>query len=332
MDLRCGRFVSKIDWRAQEMLVRIGVPIFGYQNFRSFEKQVERQGHYTVNLGDNMQSLAIRALLRRIGVREENIVSVNRDELRTYAGPPIHLIMNAAFFDHCFPISNRIRPIFIGFAAEESVLSANLDYFRLHQPIGCRDLATKAFLQSHNVEAYVSGCLTMTLPARTKSPDKQKLFLVFGANAGVFPAQVLKYVPAHLSDTAEFIPHRIPRMGFPLSTAECLQIERYVERLLLDYRERATLVLTPLHHAATPCLALGIPTIICRSHADWRFSYLSELLPIYTPERFSEIDWCPAPVELGAIKATLEEQVVELLVRENLLQIERASRPHESVA
>jgi hypothetical protein len=306
--------------------VRIGVPIFGYQNFRHFEGQVARRGYYTVNLGDNMQSIAVRALLRRIGVREEDIVSVNRDELRTFNGPAVHLIMNGVFGEHSFPISHNVRPIFIGFAAEESVITPNLDYLRQHQPIGCRDLATRAILQAHNVAAYVSGCLTMTLPTRTRTPEKTKLFVIYGSFAGELPAQVLKNIPPEIMDTAEFVFHRVPRMNFPLSTAECLQMEKYAEGLLSDYAERATLVLTPLHHAATPCLALGIPTIICRSHEDWRFSYLRELLPVYTPERFSEIDWTPAPLNLDAVKATLEGRVTENLVVENLTEIVRGDR------
>ncbi|MDQ6438269.1 hypothetical protein RB623_29840 [Mesorhizobium sp. LHD-90] len=81
--------------------------------------------------------------------------------------------------------------------------------------------------------------------------------------------------------------------------------ERVATGLLADYRRKASLVVTPLHHAASPCIAAGIPVIICRRAFDSRFTYLRQLLPVYTPENFHEIDWRPAPVDIGGIRANL---------------------------
>ena len=46
----------------------------------------------------------------------------------------------------------------------ESLLTdESLDYLSSHEPIGCRDIHTVNFLKEHNIDAYFSGCLTLTL-------------------------------------------------------------------------------------------------------------------------------------------------------------------------
>src|SRR5262245_13439399 len=116
--------------------MKIAVPIFAYHNFQHFSEELKHRGYYTINLGDNMQTIALRQLLRRLGVGENDIVAVNRDELRQYAGPEVRLIMNGFYPDHCFPISPGVSPIFVGFSTTWQTIIANLKYFRRHEPIG----------------------------------------------------------------------------------------------------------------------------------------------------------------------------------------------------
>jgi len=287
--------------------MKIGVPIFGYDNdhFAVFEKRLKDHGYYTINLGDNMQSIAVRSVLERIGIEPEKIIPINRDRLRDYSGEPVRLIMNGVFLPQCFPISPKIHPIFIGFNAIEGVIPKNADYFRRYAPIGCRDTVTRDCFHAHGIEAYVTGCLTMALPPRLHTPTSTKLLVIYGEGSGELPSTVLKHVPHNLLDTAEFISQRIPVMNYPMTEIQCLQVERHVKGLLQTYASRATHVLTPLHHAATPCMALGIPTIICRSHFDARFSYLKELVPVYTPDQFDQINWNPTPLDMTAIRENL---------------------------
>ena len=54
-------------------------------------------------------------------------------------------------------------------------------------------------------------------------------------------------------------------------------------------------------------MALGIPVILCREAMDPRFSFLSTIMPIYTPENFDRIDWNPPAVDLGPIRQRLLE-------------------------
>lgn len=287
--------------------MKIGVPIFGYQNFPQFEKRIAETSHFTANLGDNVQSIAIRSLLQRLGVSKNNIVSINRDALTSYNGEPVALVMNGVFPIRCFPTPPEIRPIFIGLCVDEKTVSRFREYFAQFQPIGCRDTYTKELFDRYGVMAFVSGCLSMTLLPRIKTELAKKTLIVYGSGAGVFPSSLLSRMPSFHFQDAEFIFHRLPLFEVPLSEKKCMEVERYAHYLLDYYATHAKIVVTPLHHVAAPCMALGIPVIICREQMDSRFSYLSELTPVYTPETFNSIDWNPAPVEMNVVRIGLEK-------------------------
>jgi len=293
--------------------MKFGVLGFGYENFPYFQQQLELKGYYTANLGDNAQSIATRNIYRQFGISDDQTVTVNRDSLATYDGEEAVLIMNGVFDKkECFPVSERIIPIFIGFHAIDDVVKDNVAYLKKHEPIGCRDSATTALLTSYGVAAFTSGCLTLTFPTRPDAPRGTKLLIVNGWDH-LLPSQAIKYIPDHLADTIEFIYHRIPVFSHPLSPQQCKNIERYEEDMIAQYRDRATLVLTPLHHVCTPCIAMGIPVIVCRNTNDIRFSYLEDIMPIYTPERFATINWEPEPVAIDAIKSGLIQMVRDRL-------------------
>ena len=296
--------------------MKFGVLGFGYDHFENFAEQLKGEGgkgYYTVNLGDNTQSIATRYVYRQAGISDEDMILINRDSLASYDGEKAVLIMNGVFWEWSFPIPMTITPIFIGFHANEGVIRNNKYFFKRHEPIGCRDSATTKLMQSHGISAFTTGCLTLALPPRSTVPTAPKLLVVYGDGGGALPAQVLKYIPAHLADTAEFIFHRFPVSSHPLSLQQCMAVERYERDILEQYRSRATIVLTPLHHACTPAMAMGIPVIVCRNDFDPRFSFLQDLLPIYTPDRFSQINWNQEPVNVDNIRAKLLHRVHDLL-------------------
>jgi hypothetical protein len=103
----------------------------------------------------------------------------------------------------------------------------------------------------------------------------------------------------------EFIFHRLPMTNFPPTAQQCAEAERYEQALLNQYRTEATLVLTPLHHVASPCMAMGIPVIVCRHKSDPRFSFLQKLIPIHLPGDMERIDWDPAPLDLTSVRDNL---------------------------
>jgi len=117
------------------------------------------------NIGDYIQSLAAMQFYNK-----KIDVYVNRENLNIYKGEKLKLIMNGWFMHEPknWPPSNDIDPLFVAFhinklAEKELLSSKSIDYFKQHEPIGCRDLNTMNMLQKCGVNAYFSGCLTLTL-------------------------------------------------------------------------------------------------------------------------------------------------------------------------
>lgn len=289
--------------------LKIGIPMFGYQHFDHCARQVLNSGFFTANLGDNMQSIAIRKLLKRCGVADERVISVNRDTLASYDGEPVAMIMNGVFPESSFPIPAQVTPVFIGLCVREPTIERFRDYFIQHQPIGCRDITTQQLFEKYGVQAYVTGCLTLSLPNRTVNERQHKIFVVYGGGSGNFPSQVLKHIPHEYLDNVEFIYHRLPLFNFPLDDKACHQVEAYSSSLLRRYAGHARLIITPLHHVAAPCMAMGIPVIICREAMDGRFSFLQTLTPIYTPDQFAQINWYPQPVDTAVLRSSMQNLI-----------------------
>ena len=276
---------------------RWGVLGFGYGTFPHFLAALNAGRVVTGNLGDNAQTIASRELLQRLGVAPDQIVRVDRDGLASYAGPPVRLLMNGVFSVGSYPLAPNIEPIYVGFSAPAHILSDLLPHLAPHAPIGCRDQATADGLKALGLEAYVTGCVTITLSPRLQRPT-QTLVIVAGNGPGALPSGLLRYVPADLFEQVEIIHHRAPLHELPASERS-QDIFEAMELGLFEKYCSARLVLTPLHHVAAPCLALGAPVVIARRDLDPRFTALSEVAPVYTPERFSEIDWNPEPVNVS---------------------------------
>ncbi|CAN5376591.1 hypothetical protein BH10PSE1_BH10PSE1_11220 [soil metagenome] len=282
---------------------------FGYAGFDHFEEALERTGFYTSNLGDNAQTIAARKLFERLGFPASRIGTVDRDTLPAYSGPPTALLMNGVFLTWTLPAPPHITPIFLGFMAHEDVIVMHLDWLGGHAPIGCRDPTTAEIFMRHGVEAFVSGCVTLTLQPRTETPPHEKLLVVYGSGAGDLPATVLKHIPHHLLDVAEFIPHRLQEHEYPLSSAKQAFNERYEAHLLDRYRNEASVVLTPLLHVASPCLAMRVPVVLCRKDRDSRFGQISEHLTLHMPDDVGQIDWRGAAPDIEPIARAYTERV-----------------------
>jgi hypothetical protein len=118
-----------------------------------------------INIGDYIQALAASQFLPRVDG------FLDRDEdLKDYSGEKAKIIMNG-WFMHAplnWPPSQDIEPLFVGFhlnplAQKELTSKESIEYFKAHEPVGCRDQRTADVLTSSGVEAYFSGCLTLTL-------------------------------------------------------------------------------------------------------------------------------------------------------------------------
>lgn len=119
----------------------------------------------TKNIGDYIQSIAAAQFLDKVDDY------VERENLNAYdTCKDIKVVMNAWYMHNPknFPPTNNVKPLLtsvhiVPTIAEEMLTDAAIKYFKKHEPIGCRDMATQELLASKGVESYFSSCLTLTL-------------------------------------------------------------------------------------------------------------------------------------------------------------------------
>lgn len=268
-------------------------------------------GSAIYNIGDNMQTFAIDHIYQQMGLPREDIVDINFSEMKYYDGEYVILPM-AGYASHYkrfaqLPTSDKIIPLFVGFEMSDETCDDIVPYLKKHEPIGCRDEATMRLLRRKGVEAYVSGCLTITLPRRKKEPENKKAFFVD------IPAKLEEYIPRELKENCEYIKHEGAIGHAPMTEDDRKEIDIYAKNVLEKYQREASLVVTSRLHAAAPCLALGIPVILAIDNIDLRFSWLDKLIPIYDSEHYDEISWDPSPVEIENLKNQIINMVVKRL-------------------
>lgn len=144
-------------------------PFFNYKHFKLQYRLLsvaKHQGHTVgVNIGDYVQALASSQYYPKIDG------FLDRDtDLAAYNGEPCKIIMNGWYMHNPsnWPPSGRIVPLFVALhinslAKEKMISRESIEYFKKHEPIGCRDYFTMDLLQKKGVDAYFSGCMTLTL-------------------------------------------------------------------------------------------------------------------------------------------------------------------------
>ena len=274
---------------------------------------------YTNNLGDDIQSLAAKQFLPRVDV------ILDRDSLNKYEyTEEIKVIMNG-WFTHKpknWPPSSCISPLFISFhitpkAAEKLLRHESVSYLKKHEPIGCRDFYTKTLLENKGLEAYFSGCLTLTLDYKYKSKKKGEKILLVDVDKEIVDR--IKRLP-QISGKTEIITHRyspppFSRYGLKrlknllpenmrnllweniainmiLKKGKKIPVEERFKRAEEQLQRLATakLVLTSRLHAALPAVALGTNVIFIHNNLkDPRFLGLLDYVNHYHISEFKKI-------------------------------------------
>lgn len=126
----------------------------------------------SLNIGDYVQALASKQFYPRFSG------FIEREELKEYDGEECNVIMNGWYMHDAthWPPSDKINPLYLAFhiniLAEKQMLSSeSLAHLKKNEPIGCRDLRTCLLLQRNNINAYFSGCMTLTLGHKYKSSE-----------------------------------------------------------------------------------------------------------------------------------------------------------------
>lgn len=255
-----------------------------------------------INIGDYIQSLAARQFLN------SPVKYVSREKLNEHDNGKTRLIMNGWFLHEVenWPPSASINPIFIAFhinSSASSLLNNNnsIDYFKKHEPIGCRDRYTVDLMTKRGIKAYFTGCLTLTLGETYSSKEKtNKIYFVdpfipdiSGLNFNSKLWQIIKNIYRfkaiksiylkkynsklslnNLVNTINFLDMYSKIFTFnELENAEYIthlynpkvfsnEDEKFDEaERLLKKYSQASIVITSRIHCALPCLAIETPVL-----------------------------------------------------------------------
>ena len=157
------------------------------------------------------------------------------------------------------------------------------DFLKQYGPVGARDFETIKRLEKNNIDAYFSGCMTLTLEKFCKIKKKKKICLVDVSN------EIISKVRKNSSYEIEVLSHTLNQ-----SETEKKNInERMndVEKILKKYQE-SKLVITTRLHVALPCVALGTPVIVLHKEVfdEDRLGSFFNLFTNYVDEDFLEMD------------------------------------------
>ena len=235
------------------------------------------------------------------------------------------MLLNGWFLEGAaWPPPETIRPLVVSFYASEGrpelLAPRFMDWYRRHEPIGCRSKEMLARAEARGLRAYFSGCLTLCLPPRAPLPPGAGETLIVDCDE----ALLRRLVPARVVAGARFLTHvarsdaaslrrRLARRAFAHGAALAPRLawelsrrwrqRRHDERMaqaraLLAAYGAAKLVITSRLHCFLPCLALGTPVLLLYTGAERaRFSGLLELGRSFSfADERVDIDWdAPAP-------------------------------------
>jgi len=275
----------------------------------------------TENVGDHIQIISGLRLLSRLGVEPTQYIDRD-DEIRSAPGlnerdGPVGILLNGWFKTNRaeWPPHPKLAPLIHGFhirlfQCPELVSDASIEFFRRHQPIGCRDLDTEGLLRSKGVEAFTSNCLSLTLPRRIDNSATQTEVFVVSRDE-----RIKNYLPKSIKPYT-FVSHYSGSSDFAANMARA-------EELLETYRSRAKLIVTTLLHCALPAIAMGIPVVVFyplndeTAHASdrERFSSLEGLVCIHRFEEMESVNWHPEPIDVSEIKLRILDRFYEMAAR-----------------
>lgn len=212
----------------------------------------------STNIGDDIQSYAASLLVN-------NPVYCDREKLDELTNKT-DLLCNGWFMESekNWPPAECVKSLFISF----HISTKNLDimtspkaisYYKKHQPIGCRDYHTLDVLKKHQVDAYFSGCLTLTLPKYEGTRGEDILFVdVLRTNytKNYREAIVKNIIPNSYKDKVQFVSHISDDLKALDRESRMQQAKQ-----MLDTYAKAKIVFTSLIHCALPCVALGTPVV-----------------------------------------------------------------------
>ena len=246
---------------------------------------------YTINMGNEIQSIAARRFLPKIDYYIEH------EQLNLFQSPEkVKMIMNGWYFDciKSWPPSDSIDPLLISMHFNLSrkdtgkILTSqkSKDFLSSYGPVGCRDYPTLKLLNKLDIDAYYSGCLTLTLERKKTKTDEgyivvnsfeSKKTIDFLKTKTDLPIYDIKQV-AIPSLNKKYL-KRMPT-SYKLTSFYDYNEKFFLAENLLRIYEHAHCVITDRVHCAFPCLAFKTPVLFFNSakYEPERFEGIGELI------------------------------------------------------
>ena len=289
-------------------------------------KGTKKGDHAFFNIGDNIQMMAVRRIYKEeLHISDKDIIEIDFHDLRNYCGEYVVVLINLFFFgchdmkETWFPASPYIIPIFVGVHFSSGILTdKECLYLGKYAPIGCRDEFTLSTMRRYGIDSYLYGCITATFPRRSTEEERGTIFLVD------VDEKIISRMPQELRRyKIEPVNHVIEGM---FSEETYRDVENLAEDLIEKYEREAVLVITSRMHCASPCVAMGIPTIMIVEERSQRISWLSNLINIYSINELDKINWNPGIVDFEPIKEkminVIKDRIADVINKyENITQI-----------
>lgn len=243
------------------------------------------------NIGEDVQFMAIEHLYQYMGIPYEDVVRITYKEMFSYDGVEyLVLPVNVPFWGIYGTLSPKIIPVYLGISTLGGDSIVDSMRFREFQPIGCRDQRTYEECQKRGIQAYINGCMSLTLPRSGIKGDNVYIVDVC--------EELLECIPKEIKENAIYKTHVFYNKDIP---------ETESKKIYQEYREKARLIISSRLHCISPCVAFGIPVIYAPRNISTRTNWLKKLIPIYDKSKFGEIDWNPKAVEIESLKKIMLE-------------------------
>ena len=268
----------------------------------------------TRNIGDDIQTYAAMQFLPQIDylIDREKLDGIYGDEKE-----PIAVIMNAWFLNNKlnWPPANNIYPCCVSMHfAELDPRECEIgfkflngiggDYLKYYGPVGCRDKGTEHVLHDKGIDAFFSGCLTLTLPKQQVCEHKRPYICLVDIEDSV-----CEIISKRLADK-EMDVIRISHLTDLESNFE-KRVEN-VKQLLTQY-QNAHCVVTSRLHCALPWLAMEVPVLYVENRQEYR---TKEFVQLLHHTNISEIEDF---LNIYSLVNPWENKLDYLTIRENLM-------------
>lgn len=251
-----------------------------------------------LNIGDDIQAYATARFLPSLDyfIDREHI-----DEFRPEGTEPVAVIMNAWYMWNKWnwPPSPYIVPHLVGFHYADHQLAKQTgtpvkyeyltglggEYLKAYGPVGCRDYFTMERLQELGIDAFFTGCVTMTIEKQPETPDKGTYICLVDLDPKV--EKKMKEILEPSGIEVRVMTHNRER-DMNMSWEDRKKI---VTDYLTTY-QNAKCVVTKRLHCSLPCLALETPVFLIKGmDNDIRFSPYYDMLHWVRTADFLEKDY-----------------------------------------